>query len=92
MIDLPVGVNHFAKTIAFTVCPETRVHAKTLGIPAFAKAMPLVILEITSIYGPVGVGHYTEAMPLVGGGVAFSLIGGVSSVIDDDHGYRLGRS
>ncbi len=92
MVDLPVGINHLAKAIAFTICPKARVHAKTPGIPAFAKAMSLVIFKITSVYGPVGVRHYTEAMPLVGAGVAFSRIGGVYSVIDDGHGCRLGRS
>lgn len=92
MVDLPVGINHLAKAIAFTICPKARIHAKTPRIPAFAKAMPLVILKITSVYGPVGVRNHTEAVPLVGGGVSFSLIGGVHIVNDDGNGYRLGRS
>jgi hypothetical protein len=51
-------------------------HSTTLH----GKAMPLVVLEIAGVYGSIGVGHDTKAVSLVGDGVTFSLVSGVSII------------
>lgn len=86
MVDLPIVIDHLPEAIAFAIGPKSSVHPKSFGVPAFAEAMPLVVLEIAGVYGSIGVGHDTKAVPLVGGGVTFSLVRGVSIIDDYDGG------
>ena len=86
MVDLPIVIDHLPDAVPLSICPIPGVHPKSFGVPAFAKAMPLVVLEIAGVYGSIGVGHDTKAVPLVGGGVTFSLVRGVSIIDDYDGG------
>ena len=86
MVNLPIGIDHLPEAVPLSICPIPGVHPKSFGVPAFAKAMPLVVLEIAGVYGSIGVGHDTKAVSLVGDGVTFSLVRGVSIIDDYDGG------